>query len=430
MKGVNMYLIAEKSKVTGKVKIPGSKSHTIRALFLASLAKGTSYIYDPLISNDADSAVKVCKAFGANISFKDNKYEIVGFGTDPIAPDDVVDVGNSGTTMRFAVATASLCKGCSVLTGDYQIRRRPLGPLIESLNDLGANIFSTRNNGLAPVVVRGTLKGGTTSIDAVTSQYLSSLLIHTPLLPNDTLINISRLNEVPYVEMTLWWLDKQGIKYENNDFKSIHVYGKQSYKPFNISIPGDFSSATFFAVQAAISGEEIILENLDITDPQGDKLIFSILREMGATVEINHNSIRVKGNKLKGMEIDMNSIPDALPAMAVLGCFAEGETRLVNVPQARLKETDRISVMCTELKKLGADIEELPDGLIIRQSNLNGGNVEGHDDHRIVMSLAIAGLNTNGKVIINGAEAYNVTFPEFGDLIKNCGGKILLADQI
>ncbi len=430
MKGVNMYLIAEKSKVTGKIKIPGSKSHTIRALFLASLTKGTSHIYDPLISDDADSAVKVCKAFGANISFNDNKYEIDGFGTNPITPDDVVDVGNSGTTMRFAVSTASLSSGFTILTGDYQIRRRPLGPLIESLNALGAEVFSTRNNGLAPVVVRGILKGGNTSIDAVTSQYLSSLLLHTPLLQKDSQINITRLNEVPYVEMTLWWLDKQGIKYENNNFKSIYVYGNQSYNPFNLSIPGDFSSATFFAVQAAISGEEIVMENLDMSDPQGDKMVFSILKEMGATVDINHNSIRVKGNRLKGMEIDMNSIPDALPAMAVLGCFADGETRLVNVPQARLKETDRISVMNMELKKLGADIEELPDGLIIRQSKLTGGVVEGHDDHRIVMSLAIAGLNIDGKVVINGAEAYNVTFPEFGDLIKSCGGKILLTDSI
>jgi 3-phosphoshikimate 1-carboxyvinyltransferase len=430
MKGVNMYLAVEKSRVSGKIKISGSKSHTIRALFIASLAKGISRIYDPLLSNDADSAVKVCKAFGANISFKDNKYEIDGFGTSPLTPDDIVDVGNSGTTMRFAVSTASLNEGCTVLTGDYQIRRRPLGPLIESLNSLGANVFSTRNNGLAPVVVKGTLRGGSTSIDAITSQYLSSLLIHTPLIEKDSEITITRLNEAPYVEMTLWWLDKLGIKYENNNFKSIYVYGNQAYKPFNLTIPGDFSSATFFAVQAAISGDEIIMENLDMSDPQGDKSVFPILKEMGATVDISSDSIRVKGNSLRGMEIDMNSIPDALPALAVLGCFADGETRLANVPQARLKETDRIAVMCMELKKLGADIEELPDGLIIRNSKLKGGNVEGHDDHRIVMSLAIAGLNIDGKVVINGAEAYNVTFPEFGDLIKSCGGKIVLTDSI
>jgi 3-phosphoshikimate 1-carboxyvinyltransferase len=302
--------------------------------------------------------------------------------------------------------------------------------LIESLNSLGANVFSTRNNGLAPVVVKGTLRGGSTSIDAITSQYLSSLLIHTPLIEKDSEITITRLNEAPYVEMTLWWLDKLGIKYENNNFKSIYVYGNQAYKPFNLTIPGDFSSATFFAVQAAISGDEIIMENLDMSDPQGDKSVFPILKEMGATVDISSDSIRVKGNSLRGMEIDMNSIPDALPALAVLGCFADGETRLANVPQARLKETDRIAVMCMELKKLGADIEELPDGLIIRNSKLKGGNVEGHDDHRIVMSLAIAGLNIDGKVVINGAEAYNVTFPEFGDLIKSCGGKIVLTDSI
>ncbi|MDP4182061.1 MAG: 3-phosphoshikimate 1-carboxyvinyltransferase [Bacillota bacterium] len=425
-----MYLIVEKSNVSGRVHIPGSKSHTIRALFFASLASGKSEIYDPLLSNDADSAVEVCKALGAKIDHVDSKYIIEGFAGKPITPADVINVGNSGTTMRFAVSTASLSDGCSVLTGDYQIRRRPLAPLIKSLNDLGANIFTTRDNGMAPVVIKGKLKGGKTSIDAITSQYLSSLLIHAPLLVNDTHIEVTRLNEAPYVEMTIWWLDKLGIKYENNDLKSIYIYGNQPYKPFNLAIPGDFSSATFFAVQAAISSSEIELENLDMTDPQGDKLVFSILKEMGATVEIKENTISVKGNSLKGAVIDMNSIPDALPAMAVLGCFAEGETRLINAPQARLKETDRIAVMCKELKKLGADIEELPDGLIIRKSMLRGAEVEGHDDHRIVMALAIAGLNIDGKTIIKGAEAYNITFPEFGDLIKNCGGNVLLTETL
>jgi len=418
-----MFLIINKSKVSGKIRIPGSKSHTIRALFIASLANGQSEISDPLISNDADSAVEVCKALGANIEYINNKYIIDGFNGKPQVPSDVVNVGNSGTTLRFALSTASLCEGTTVLTGDYQIRRRPLGPLISSLNSLGANVFSTRNNGMAPVVTTGKLKGGRTQLDSVTSQYLSSLLIHTPLLSEDSEIEITRLNEVPYVEMTLWWLDKQGIVYSNNNFKSISVKGKQQYKPINLAIPGDFSSATFFAVHSAISGEEIILDNLDMSDPQGDKEVIEILGKMGAKITINKDSVTIKGNGLTGMEIDMNSIPDALPAMAVLGCFAEGETRLVNVPQARLKETDRISVMYNELKKMGADIEELPDGLIIRKSKLRGAAVESHDDHRIVMSLAIAGLNIEGETVIKDAEAFNVTFPEFVNVIKSCGGK-------
>ncbi|NSW92844.1 MAG: 3-phosphoshikimate 1-carboxyvinyltransferase [Firmicutes bacterium] len=407
-----------------RVRIPGSKSHTIRALFIASLADGKSDILKPLVSEDALSAVRACKSFGAQIDVNEDNFIVQGFKSSPQTPEDIVNVGNSGTTLRLGLSVAALAEGYTVFTGDGQIRKRPVGPLVEAINNLGATAFTTRNNGMAPVVIKGRMKGGKTEIDAYTSQFLSSLLISCPLLEKDTEINITRLNEVPYIEMTLWWLDKQGIKYENNGFKRIYIYGGQEYKGFKISIPGDFSSATFFMVLAAISGDEIVLENLDMTDPQGDKLVLSILENMGAKVTYDGNLIIIKGDKLKGMEIDMNSIPDALPAMAVAGCFAHGETRLVNVPQARLKETDRISVMCRELKKMGADISELPDGLVIRKSRLKGCEVDGHYDHRVVMALAVAGLNAEGTTIISTAEAMNVTFPEFANLARECGYNI------
>lgn len=421
-----MVIRVSKSKLRGKVVIPGSKSHTIRALFIASLADGQSEIIRPLLSSDTLSAVETCRALGAEISVETDRFIVKGTGGNIKTPEDVVNVGNSGTTLRFGVACAALGEGYTVFTGDHQIRKRPLGSLIEALNNLGAHVFSTRNNGSAPVVVKGPISGGQTDLDSVTSQYLSALLISLPLAENDSEINIVRLNEVPYVEMTLWWLDRQNIKYSNNDFKSFRIMGGQKYNPFSIVIPGDFSSATFFAVLAAISGEEFILENLDMSDPQGDKRVLEILESMGARVSVQNNSVLIKGDKLKGLEIDMNSIPDALPAIAVAGCFAEGETRLVNVPQARLKETDRIHTMCQELKKMGADIEELPDGLIIKQSRLKGCHVSGHYDHRVVMALAIAGLNAEGETIIDTAEAVNVTFPEFVDLIYQCNGKIYL----
>ncbi len=391
---------------------------------MASLAGGTSQIIDPLISQDALSAVEVCRALGATIETSPRQFTITGFNGNPQTPEDIVNVGNSGTTLRFAVATAALNEGCTVFTGDYQIRRRPLGPLITALNNIGAQVFSTRNNGMAPVVVKGQAKGGQTDLDAVTSQFLSSFLINGPLLEQDTLIRVTRLNEAPYVEMTLWWLDKQGIQYENHDFQSFFIKGGQSYRPFQMTIPGDFSSATFFMVLAAISGGEFRLENLDITDPQGDKAVLGVLESMGAKVTAGTDYITIKGEKLVGREIDMNAIPDALPAMAVAGCFAEGETRLVNVPQARFKETDRIKVICEELSKMGAAITELPDGLVIKTSKLKGARVSGRDDHRIVMALAIAGLNIEGDTVIDTAEAANVTFPEFGKLIQACGGNI------
>lgn len=421
-----MLLKASKSKLNGKVKIPGSKSHTIRALFFASLAGGTSTILNPLVSADALSALEACRALGARIEHTSERFTVAGFDGTPSTPDNVIDVGNSGTTLRFATMSAALGEGITVFTGDQQIRRRPLGALIDALNNIGAEVYSTRGNGCAPVVVKGKALGGKTELDSITSQYLSSMLINAPLLEKDTEIVLTRLNEIPYVEMTLWWLDKLGISYENDNFKTFRIKGRQKYNPFDITIPGDFSSATFFAVLAAISGEELILENLDMTDPQGDKLVLSLLEKMGAEVLVRDNNIHIKGQALKGIEIDMNSIPDALPAMAVAGCFAEGETRLVNVPQARLKETDRIRVMYEELSKMGADITELPDGLIIRKSKLKSCAVKGHHDHRIVMSLAVAGLCTEGETTIDTAEAMNVTFPEFADFIKKCGGNIEL----
>jgi len=420
--------ISRSPKVSGTVRIPGSKSHTIRALFFASLAKGISNINKPLISDDALSAVRVCRALGADIKGIDDSYKIKGFGSSPITPDDVINVGNSGTSLRFATMVAGLVQGTTILTGDDQIRKRPMGSLIEAINNLGGYAGSTRDNYCAPIIVKGVLKGGFTTLDSVTSQYLSSILITAPLLEKDTTVELTRLNEVPYVLMTTWWLDKFGIKYENHGLKTFHIKGNQSYPAFNDSIKGDFSSATFFAVLAAISGNEFTLENLDMTDPQGDKEVLSILENMGSKVSYGTDKITIKGNGLKGMEIDMNSVPDALPAMAVAACYADGETRLVNVPQARLKETDRIHVMCIELKKMGADIEELPDGLIIKNSKLTGCDVCGHHDHRIVMALAVAGLLSDGITTIDTAESMNVTFPEFKDFVHNCGGNISLIE--
>lgn len=424
-----MLLKVKKSETHGSIMIPGSKSHTIRALFIASLASGQSVITNPLLSSDALSAVNVCQSFGIRFENGGDRFVVNGFGGSPSVPEDVINVGNSGTSLRFAMMTAGLIDGCTVFTGDYQIRKRPLGSLITAMNELGGEVFSTRGNDMAPVVVKGRLKGGRALLDAVTSQYLSAILINAPLLDADSEIVITRLNEVPYAEMTLWWLNNQGIEYENDRFKTVYIKGGQKYKPFNISIPGDFSSATFFMVLAAISGGEFILKNLDIYDTQGDKKVLDYLQEMGAVVKYSEEGIMIKGNGLKGIEIDMNSTPDALPAMAVAGCFAEGEMRLVNVPQARMKETDRIHVMCEELGRMGADIEEIPDGLIIRSSKLRGCRVNGYDDHRIVMALAVAGLNIGGETIIETAEAMNVTFPAFPQLIRECGGNIELIEE-
>lgn len=421
-KDKNMLLKVRKSQTGGCVSIPGSKSHTIRAVFIASLADGKSIVNNPLISDDTMSAAEVCRAFGAKIDNYGDRFVIEGVKGAPVLPEKAIDVGNSGTALSFGLMTAGLIEGTTEITGDYQIQKRPLGPLIDAMNALGAKVHSVNGNNSAPVVVKGRLAGGSAELDSVTSQYLSAILINAPLIENDTEVTLTRLYEIPYVEMTMWWLDRQNIKYSNDGFKKFHISGGQSYKAFNMTIPGDFSSATFFLVLAAISGGEFVLKNLDMADPQGDKKVLDYLTRMGADVKVTEEGIRIKGGELTGCEIDMNDTPDALPAMAVAGCFANGETRLVNVSQARLKETDRINVMCTELKKMGADIEEMPDGLIIRKSSLKGARVYGHGDHRIVMALAVAGLCSEGETVIDTAEAMSVTFPEFPQFIRDCGG--------
>ncbi|MCX7677845.1 MAG: 3-phosphoshikimate 1-carboxyvinyltransferase [Spirochaetes bacterium] len=425
-----MKFIVQPSTLNGTVSIPGSKSHTIRALVIGLLAEGKSYIRKPLESSDTISCLKMVEAFGARVDRKANEWEISGTGGNVQIPEDVIDTGNSGTTLYIGIGIASLIKGITVFTGDHQIRARPVAGLLDALNKLGAKTRSTRNNGKPPVIIEGPIVGGTTSIDAITSQYLTSLLIATPLANADTEIIVPVLNEAPYVTMTLQWLSRTGIRYDADDsYRKFYIYGNQRYHPFDEHIAADFSSATFFAVAAAITRSELTLTGLDFTDSQGDKEVIFILEKMGAKVDIEGRTVRIRGGKLKGGTFDLNAIPDALPALSVAACFADGETRLVNVPQARVKETDRIAVMCQELKKMGATIDELPDGLVVRRSTLRGTEVDGHGDHRVVMSLAVAGLAAEGTTVVNTAEAVSVTFPSFAQLLQSCGALLSIREN-
>lgn len=419
-----MDLIVEQSKLSGKVLIPSSKSHTIRAVAIAALACGASTIRNPLESADTLAAVRSARALGAEVELGVD-WLIKGTGGGMRIPDDVIDVANSGSTLYTAMGMASLVDGWTIFMGDAQIRNRPAGPLIEALNDLGATVFSTRANGKPPIAVRGPLKGGRVDLDgSKTSQYLTALLINCPLAEGDSAIRVRNLVEQPYIEMTLAWLKEQQIDWEQEGFEIFHVPGGQSYRAFDKRVPSDFSSATFFLCAAAITGSEVLLEGLDMSDTQGDKAVVDMLAAVGAEIEQLPEGIRVKGGDLRGGEFDLGATPDALPAMAVVGCFARGETRLVNVPQARLKETDRIATMRRELEKMGARVEELPDGLVVREFPLKGARVNGHADHRIVMALAVAGLAASGSTIIETAESVAVTFPNFVELMKNIGARM------
>lgn len=424
-----MILTSEKARLAGSVEIPASKSHTIRALALATLADGTSEVANPLDSADTRACVDTCRALGAQIDDTGATWTVRGLSGRVQTAADVIDVKNSGTTLFIALSMASLADGWNVFTGDAQTRRRSAGPLLEALRALGVTAESTRGNGCAPIVIRGPLRGGEASIACPTSQYLSSLLIGAPLARGETRIRVTLLNEAPYVQMTLDWLKMQGIRLAGRpDFLEFTIPGGQSYHAFRERVKADFSSATFFLCAAAITGADLTLDDLDMTDSQGDKAVVGMLERMGAAVEIGPRSVRLRGGALKGVDIDLNATPDALPALAVTGCFAQGTTRLLNVPQARIKETDRIRVMHEVITALGGRAEELPDGLVIHGGGLRGGKAPGHADHRVVMACGVAGLAADRPVEVDTAEAMNITFPSFVDLMTRCGARMRMRE--
>ncbi len=420
----------KKSNLKGKITVPPSKSHTIRALLIATLAEGDSIIEGALLEGDGLSALDASVGLGAKYQQLGNVLKITGIGNDFSGGSDTLFLGNSGTGTRLFTSAAALGRKPRTFDGDVSLRSRPMKPLLDALQDLGASCTIHQDDRDIPFTIQGPVTGGETTVSGVTSQFLSSLLIAAPLAKNDSVIHVEDLHEKPYVEITLWWLDKMGMPCDvSDDFSTFRIQGNQHYPPLNQRIPGDFSSATFGAVAAALTGGPVILDNIDFSDPQGDKEIFTILEHMGVQVNREVLSATVqKSAAVHGAEIDLNTMPDALPALSVLGCIAEGSTHIVNVKQARIKETDRIAVMTEELTKMGASVEEKDDGLVIHQSALTGTTVNGHHDHRVVMALALAGLVAEGETIIETAESATVTYPGFVEDFKNIGAAIEVID--
>lgn len=417
-----MKIRSAKSKLAGEILIPASKSHTIRAVSIAAMAEGISILRNPLISSDALSSIAGAREIGADI-ITSAEWQVKGTGGKISPKCKFIDVGNSGTTLRIQTALCALASHPVKFDGDNSIRNRPMTPLFSALEKLGVTIIESAN-GKCPFVIQGPIKGGKTTVNGISSQFLTALLIACPLAEGDTEIEVENLHEKPYVEMTLDWLRKMKIQFEHRGLDWFYIKGNQQYKAFDRSIPADFSSATFSACAAAITGSEILIKGLDFNDHQGDKAVFDYLERMGVQLRHTEAGVWVKGGKLKGIDIDMNNTPDALPAMAVTACFASGTTRLMNVPQARLKECDRIAATNRELSKMGAKIEELKDGLIIHHSPLKGNIVHGYDDHRMVMALAIAGLTAEGTTVVDTAESIDVTYPTFVEDMRALGATL------
>lgn len=410
------YMI-QQSRLEGRLDVPPSKSQSMRAILWATMAKGTSVVRDLLPSPDIDAMLSACQQLGAEITQDGTAWHIKGVAGCPCTPANVIDVGNSGLVLRFITSLACLCEGYTAITGDASIRsQRPMEPLIEGLRGLGGYAISTQNNGLAPIVVRGPLKAGFTQLQGHDSQPVSALLMTAPFLEGTTTIEVTDSGEKPFVALTLSWLQRLGIEYTNDDFARYSVTGRSVPEAFCYSVPGDHSSAAYPVVAALLTNSEVTIHNVDISDHQGDKKLFDVLRRMGADLVVNEasKSIRV-GTKhvLKGITIDINDTIDALTLLAVVACFADGETQITNGEINRYKECDRIACIARELTRMGADIEERPDGLVIRQSMLQGAEVHSYNDHRMAMSLAIAGLASPGTTYVRSIGCVAKSFPSF-----------------
>lgn len=422
-----MIAKVKKSEVWGSVEAPPSKSYTHRAVIIGSLGH-YSRIEKPLLSADTLATVGACRAMGAEIAVSDDGLEIAGVIGKPKVPDDVVNAANSGTTLRLCMSMAALADGATVFTGDESLRKRPNGPLIKALNDLGAICYSTRFNGLAPIVVQGVMKGGVIEISGgISSQFISSLLISCPFAQKDTTVKINgELKSKPYVEVTLEMMEKAGGKVAT-DYKEFHVESDQEYDLKSYRIPGDFSSASYMMAAGALAGM-VTVNNL-FESRQGDAAIMEHLLDMGANVywDTAKGSATVEQAGLKGVDIDVGATPDLVPTLAVLAACAKGTTHITNAAHVRYKETDRLHAITTELQKMGADIIEEPDGLVINGGKLKGAKVDGYDDHRIVMALAIAGLVATGTTTISTAESVDISYPGFFNDLKRIGAKVELS---
>ncbi|HRW83633.1 MAG TPA: 3-phosphoshikimate 1-carboxyvinyltransferase [Methanothrix sp.] len=418
-----MIASVERSQVSGAISVPPSKSYTHRAIAISALGPGGS-VKRPLLSADTRATINASAAFGAQIEGQEEELAVIGVGGRPTTPENVIDVENSGTTLRIMAAVAALTEG-AVLTGDASIRRRPNGPLLNSLRDLGADAFSIRKNDCAPLVVRGKIRGGKTVLDgSVSSQFLSALLISCPLADGNSEIEIKGdLKSRPYAEITLEMLEDAGAKIET-DFRRFFVEGGQSYDLDGYTVPGDFSSASYLLAAAAVTGSRLTVRGL-FPSKQGDSAIVAILQDMGAKISWDREDgdLDIEGGDLEGVEVDASLTPDLVPTIAVLGAVAKGRTVVKNAEHVRHKETDRLRAMAVELSKMGANIEERPDGLVIEGGELSGARVSGHHDHRIVMALTVAGL-VAGDTRIDTAESVSVSYPGFFEEMAKIGCRV------
>ncbi len=412
--------VKKSSRLTGTISMPPSKTHSFRALTLAAIADGISIIRIPKLSPDWDAGVKAMKMFGAKIKeIEKNIFQINGVAGKLQTPEDVINVNNSGTMLAFIAGVAAACSGWTVLTGDESLRklRKITKNFITPFKELGVQVISTKNDGMAPFLIKGKVNGGIAHMDGTGAQPVFSVLIAAALSEKPVDIFVNNPGETAYIDLLLYWFDKVGLKYKNDQHKHYSFPGNQPPQSFDVKIPLEWSAPGYPLLAAIITeNSEIKVKGMDLKDPYGDKQIIDILIKLGASLSIEESCIIARSSKLRGIEIDMNQLPDQVPTIAVAACFARGETVIKNVLTARFKECDRISAVCTELKKMGAKITEKEDGLIVHQDGtwkLKGAKVNGYYDHRMVMAFAVAGLAIEGETTISDAQMVDKSFESY-----------------
>ena len=412
-----MLAIKTKKFVDAIIEAPSSKSYTQRALIISALANGTSILKTPLFSEDTNYMISALKQFGAGIKKQGNNLFVKGTGGDLMSVKKIF-VGNAGTAMRFLTALASLCNGETTITGNKRMQQRPIKDLLDGLEQLG--VKSESNNGYPPVKIHGNgLRGGSVKLKGdVSNQYISSILMCAPYAKKDVSIKvIGKITSRPYLDITLDVMKNFGVNVKNSNYKNFIVKAGMGYVAKNYKIEGDASNASYFWAAAAVTKGKVMVKNINPGSKQGDIKFADVLKRMGCVVKKGGDFIKVEGSGLKSLEIDMNEMPDLVPTLAVTSVFAGSTTTIRNVPNLRLKETDRLRALAFELRKIGANVDEMTDGLKIKRRRLQKAIIETYNDHRMAMSFAVAGLAISGIRIKNPA-CVNKSFPDFWEKFK------------
>ena len=432
MKRLTDIIVKETTSLRGTVKAPPSKSFTHRAFIAATLSPGASVIRDPLICDDTLATLDACRMLGAKIIKKETSvFEIQG-RSKPLTPENVINCRDSASTIRFLTPICALAEGISVLTGGNSLRRRPMGPLLDAMRQLGIQCYSTRGDSCPPVVVfGGGIKGGKTSICGdVSSQFVSGLLFATPMAQEDTDIDISTtLESKPYVEITMSVLRSHGIEVEADlDFRSFHVPCDQKFVPSSHTIEGDYSSAAFLLAAAVITNSKIRVTNLREDSLQGDRVIFDLLKKIGVKMEVGKKFVEIEGAEahLQPFNADLRDNPDLVPVCVALACFAYGRSVIRGVKRLRFKESDRVAALLGELTKMEVKIRLVNDAIEIESDGrLHGAELYSHNDHRIAMTCIVSALGAEGTSVIRGVECINKSYPNFLRDIASLGAEIV-----